>query len=166
MMLRWGSFGASFFKLVLILTPLFGVPWSLLLYVVMRCTMQLVDVESDWVDLSFRDIAAQGLIAGAEFGVVFGFFAALMVRDARITLPLHPDRNACIERLDAALASLGYGSGTRTEAQWVLRPSFRAGRLAGNVTVEFEEPMALITGPAIHLRRLKRALEHEPSRRA
>jgi len=136
----WGTFGVTAAASVI---P-FGVLWAML-YSFTR-------------DLPFADLLRAGIIAGLLFGLVFGFVMAFIMQGASVDITFS-DKDRMKAQLDVALPLMGYRLRSRDNGMMIYSPTWRAGILAGRVTVQLENNTATISGPQTYVRRLQRRLE-------
>src|SRR5207244_3364787 len=99
-----------------------------------------------------------GLWAGIAFGFFSGFMMAFSLRAITISIKFE-DRETFLSKLRTALAKIGYHPDTQVGAEFVFKPSFRAGLFASSISIELEHGLATIVGPATHVKRLLKRLK-------
>jgi hypothetical protein len=98
---------------------------------------------------------------GLIFGLLFGAIIAALLRQIVITLPFHtlPDFQA---RLQYAMSQIGYRLSLQSGNMLTFKPEFRAGLLAGSITVQLLQDTAAILGPWQYMRRLPKLMGYQP----
>lgn len=142
---------ASFVILAAVAGPPFGILWTLVFTLMMG--------------LAWHQAPLMALGSGVGFGVLFGFAMAFFLKAATLEVDFD-DRKRFLSSLDAACEEIGYHPGTRTKRSLTYTPSMRAGLLAGRISVELDEDLATIVGPAMYVKKLKRHFKRRRKNRA
>ena len=107
-------------------------------------------------------------VGGALFGLMMGAFTALRTRAVSETLTLDENLDAFLSRLTLRLAELDFYPETTVGSAYTYKPSWMAGIAAGRITIAVDRSSATILGPALHVRKLLRAMrtrQHEAAYR-
>jgi len=92
--------------------------------------------------------------SGILFGLLFGGAMTWVMKTEMYRAPV-TDRQDFLYRTNTMLAKLGYVQESGSDAFFTYKPTFRAGLLAGKITITLGRDEAAIVGPAMHLKRLK-----------
>ncbi len=115
---------------------------------------------SFWMGRSFLEVLVP---AGAAFGLTMGVFLtaimAVLLRPSTVRMPIL-DRTEFLDRLDRAAAKLGFKRVKETEGSlaYVPRSVLRGGAIPILVGLDVDE--AVITGPNVILKTLKKTMEN------
>jgi len=107
--------------------------------------------------IPFGKVLPAGLCAGAMFGLLFGLVMAALMKVATISVPVE-DKRAFLSKVNVALAQIGYHPESQTESFFTYKPSFRAGKLSGRISIQMEEGSATIVGPSMHVKKLQKRI--------
>ena len=105
----------------------------------------------------YGDFLPFGLIGGPLGGILFGLIAAFLIRAAEVVVPIR-DKQAFLDKLRLAIAEIGYGQPDAYGPKMIFRATPRAGRFAGNITVEMFDDSAKVHGPRMPVARLMKKL--------
>lgn len=136
----WGTFAV----IGSVSAVLFGVLWTLL-YSFTRET-------------ELGELIKLGAMAGLLFGLLFGFVMALLMQGYNTSMNF-TDRAHFLERLTLNLSAMGYKVGAEQNGHVMFKPTWRAGILAGRITVDIGEGVATVSGPQAYVKRLQRRLQ-------
>ncbi|MCS6777955.1 MAG: hypothetical protein RMJ43_13675 [Chloroherpetonaceae bacterium] len=100
-----------------------------------------------------REVVPFGLSAGFVFGLLTGLLAALFLREETVHVGFS-NSEAFMARLNVALSQLDYHPATRSHSFFTYRPSFQAGWMAGRISVQLYQGMAVIVGPRMYVDKL------------
>ena len=92
--------------------------------------------------------------SGILFGLLFGGAMTWVMKTETYRAPV-TDRQDFLYRTNTMLAKIGYVQESGSDAFFTYKPTFRAGLLAGKITITLGRDEAAIVGPAMHLKRLK-----------
>ncbi len=137
------SFWGTFVMLAATTALPFALLWSLLFSLMMG-----------W---EFGQVLRVGIWGGIAFGLLFGFVMAFFVKAVTISVAFQ-DKEAFLQRLNVALAELGYHPQSQTKTFLTYKPSFQAGLLAGKISVQIEQSSATIVGPSTYLKKLQKRI--------
>ncbi|MBI4801205.1 MAG: hypothetical protein HY796_01660 [Elusimicrobia bacterium] len=96
------------------------------------------------------------------FGLVFvlsiGVGMAFTMK--AITVPVtFQDRKAFLSRLNVVLAEIDYHPVSQIGSFLTYKPSFQAGLLAGNISVQIDDNSATMVGPSCYIKKLQKWLQ-------
>ena len=129
----------SFLDVFLLVLPLAGLTFGLLVYALM------LHRHEDGVGLS----VALGLICGTVFGVGAGYF----VRTLEYVADVEASGDMSL-RIEMALVEMGYRLEHRYQKVVTFRPSLRAGLFADRIRVELMNSRLRLEGPHLHVEKL------------
>jgi hypothetical protein len=108
----------------------------------------------------FGEMLPCGLGAGVFFGVSFGLVMARCFKGETATVKV-AEPKGFVQRLNVALAQLGYHPATQAEDFLTYRPSVQAGLAAGRVSVQLRDGQAVIVGPKLYVEKLLTRLAND-----
>jgi len=92
---------------------------------------------------------------GCIFGLLFGLIMAAFMKGETISVT-YQDKQEFLGRLSICLAEIGYHPDTQTDFFATFKPSFRAGLLAGRISVKVGANEAIIVGPRMYVGKLQK----------
>ncbi|MEM8544491.1 MAG: hypothetical protein AAGF66_10960 [Cyanobacteria bacterium P01_H01_bin.119] len=101
---------------------------------------------------------------GAAIGLFGGTIGGYFNRSATLEVPFNGKRKTFLERLNPILDEMGYRRADTVEDEtgeiWVYQRSLLRQMFSGKIYVQLQANAATITSRAVHLRGLRRQLQH------
>ena len=116
------------------------------------------------LELNLAGIILAGIASGLLFGALFGLSMAPSLQPTTVRVAFE-DQNEFLSIVHAALDNLSYLPKSQSESLHTYKPSWRAGVLAGEISVAMQDGRGALMGPSMYIRRLAREIDRSHSRR-